>query len=40
VSGRGAAELVRRSGTQFDPAGVDALLGDLGVVPADERRAA
>jgi HD-GYP domain-containing protein (c-di-GMP phosphodiesterase class II) len=35
-----AAELVRCSGTQFDPAVVEALLGVIGVVPADERLAA
>jgi HD-GYP domain-containing protein (c-di-GMP phosphodiesterase class II) len=35
-----AAELVRCSGTQFDPAVVVALLAVLGVVPAEEKIAA
>jgi putative nucleotidyltransferase with HDIG domain len=35
-----AAELVRCAGTQFDPAVVEALLGVIGVEPADERLAA
>ena len=35
-----AAELVRCSGTQFDPAVVEALLDVIGVEPADERLAA
>jgi HD-GYP domain-containing protein (c-di-GMP phosphodiesterase class II) len=35
-----AAELVRCAGSQFDPTVVDALLGLIGVEPADELLAA